>query len=137
MEQRRLLVFAEPKVQEAVKAALEKMEVATEGDPDRQVKVYRLRRASAELVLPILQAIAPHAEIVADPQAQRIVARANPAEQQAIGQLIEQFDPREGTGDGPLLQVYTVTQPAPADLLGTLSPWRPEPTSPCRPTGNA
>ena len=103
----RLLVFASPAKQQAVKNTLKRLDVS-EARGDEQVLVYELRRGSdsAQLVT-ILAAMVPEAEVTTDEKQRKVVVRATPEDHQVVDQLIEKIQPR-GLDDERKLESYGI-----------------------------
>ena len=67
---------------------------------DRQVEVYRLKKADPAAALVVLQNIVPKARLSVDAASRSIIALANLADQKTIRATLDQLEPPQGGSDG-------------------------------------
>lgn len=123
--ERQVVVFATPRDQVAVKAAVEKMGVKGTGVSTRQMEVYRLSKADPSAAVSLLTSLLPQAKFSIDPQTRRLVAIATPEDHKSIAAILEQIQSTEAGSDTPQLQFYPIEHPLPAaslSLFTTIAP---------------
>ncbi len=116
----RLLVWAEPKQQEAIRKTIEQFqkETAKAGEPTAQV--YRFQWADPRAAYSVLGTLVPSAEIALDTGANSLVVSATPEDHARIKATIDEME-KQGSGEGaPRLQVHRLKSADPTNLLTVL-----------------
>jgi type II secretory pathway component GspD/PulD (secretin)/predicted RNA binding protein with dsRBD fold (UPF0201 family) len=116
----RLMVWAEPKYQEAVQAAIDEFtrETAKVGEPT--AKVYRLEWSDPVTVYQALSTLVPNAKITQDAVNRALIVHAMPEDHAKIKEAIDEIDNLEVNGQAPTLQVHRMKQGDPYDLMPVL-----------------
>ncbi len=121
----RLLVFAEPKDQDAVKEVFQKLGTSIESGA-RQVMVYQPKHFDPTALATLIKQLAPRADVSTDVALRRVVVGATPANQTMIKSLVDQLDQESAIEDQPLLQVYPLEKPLDATIVPSLTALVPD-----------
>lgn len=116
----RLLVWAEPKHQEAIKKTIEQFqkEAARIGEPTAQV--YRFQWADPRAAQSVLSTLVPTAEIALDTTSNSLVVSATPEEHAQIKATIDEMEKEGEGGQAARLQIHRLKTGDPARLLAVL-----------------
>ncbi len=112
-----LVVWADPKIQAAVRSAVDQFLQALPEAIEPSSHVYRFRNADPAAALSVLTALVPEAEIALDTTNRSLVVSALPEDHEKIRETIAEMD-REDAEWAPKLQIHRV---ASADLPNLLS----------------
>ncbi len=121
----RLLVFAEPKDQEQVKAIMQKLGADTD-EGGKQVVVYQPKHFDPAALATLVKQLMPRAEISSDPKLRRVVVSASAANQAMVKSLVDQLDQESALEDTPLLQLYPLEKNAGRHRAHVLRPMVPD-----------
>jgi type II secretory pathway component GspD/PulD (secretin) len=116
----RLLVWADPKHQAAVKGVIEQFarETAQAGEPVSQV--YRFERADPSAAYTVLSTLVPNAQIALDTASRSLVVSAMPPDHAKIKATIEEMDRRDAKGQALRVEVHRLKWADPANLMPVL-----------------
>ena len=123
----RLLVFAEPKDQEQVKAIIQQLGTIADGG-GKQVVVYQPKHFDPTALATLVKQLLPRVEISSDAKLRRVVVSTSPGNQAMVKSLVDQLDQESALEDKPLLQTYPLGKPFSPSLLATLSALVPSAT---------
>jgi type II secretory pathway component GspD/PulD (secretin) len=87
---------------------------------NRQVEVYRLKKAEPTAALVVLQNIVPNARLSVDAASRSIIALANLADQKTIRATLDQLEPPQGGPDGAEIRLYSLTTADPASVMSVV-----------------
>ena len=121
----RLLVFAEPKDQEQVKAIIQKLGTSADSG-GKQVVVYQLKHFDPTALTTLVKQLLPRVEISSDVKLRRVVVSTSPGNQAMVKSLVEQLDQESALEDKPLLQLYPLAKRLDETVLTTLRPLVPD-----------
>ena len=121
----RLLVFAEPKDQEQVKAIVQKLGADID-EGGKQVVVYQPKHFDPAALATLVKQLIPRAEISSDPKLRRVVVSASAANQAMVKSLVDQLDQESALEDTPLLQLYALEKKLDDTVLTLLRPMVPD-----------
>ncbi len=121
----RLLVFAEPKDQEQVKAIIQKLGTSADSG-GKQVVVYQLKHFDPTALTTLVKQLLPRVEISSDVKLRRLVVGTSPGNQAMVKSLVEQLDQESALEDKPLLQLYPLAKRLDETVLTTLRPLVPD-----------
>ena len=115
----RLLVWADPKHQDAIKAVIDQFakETAKAGEPTSQV--YRFQWADPQAAYSVLATLVPSAQIALDAASRSLVVNAMPEDHAKIKATIDEMDRRDPEGQSPRLEVHRLEH-ADAESLMTV-----------------
>ncbi len=116
----RLLVFGEPKDQDAIKEMLQKVGASVDAGA-RQVMVYQPKQFDPTALATLIKQLVPRADISTDAALRRVVVSTTPANQTMIKSLVDQLDQESALEDKPLLQVYALEKPLDATVVPSLT----------------
>jgi type II secretory pathway component GspD/PulD (secretin) len=104
----KLIAWAKPVDHEGIKKAVEELSKPESAETARRVAVYTLETASAVNALPILRTMFADSQFSVGTDANKIVAYARPADQEAIKAAVEEMSKPEPAGTAYTLEVYTL-----------------------------
>jgi type II secretory pathway component GspD/PulD (secretin) len=87
---------------------------------DRQVEVYRLKKADPVAASVVLQNILPKARLSVDAVSRSIIALANLADQKTIRATLDQLEPSQDGADGAEIRLYSLTTADPSSVMSVV-----------------
>ncbi len=87
---------------------------------DRQVEVYRLKKADPVAASVVLQNILPKAKLSVDAVSRSIIALANLADQKTIRATLDQLEPPQGGADDAEIRLYSLTTADPSSVMSVV-----------------
>ncbi len=123
---KRLLVYGVPDQQAQVQKLLSEMGLGTTVGGNHGVQVYHLRRANPTVVSQMVTAVAPQATVTVDAASSAIVVRADQAELDMIGQLIDQLESGGDVVDAAMnVKSFPLPQTPPTEFMTVLQSLAP------------
>ncbi len=122
---RRLIVWSLPADQEAIKAALEKIDTGTAAEGQDKLMVYPVPDIDPATAIRVLQEQLPEVKLVTEPKSGAILAWARPTEHEIIARTLKELRVEPDAEHKETLQVYPVERGDPtalATVLRTLVP---------------
>lgn len=123
---RRLIVYAPPGQQQAIKAALEKLGLEKPTDEPRVVEVYALTTADPTATVNLLQQLAPSAEFTPDVAQQRLMALAAPADHERIKATLEKLRTAPADAQTAQLRFHPFESEPPSEVLDLFTKVAPQ-----------
>lgn len=117
---RRLLIWALPADQQAIKTALEKIDAAKSADMQEKLMVYPVPYLDPTITVQTLQEALPEVKIVSDAKAGTLVVWASPWEHETIDKLLKQMQAGADAQNKPKLVVYPVAEGDPTAMVTVL-----------------
>ena len=87
---------------------------------DRQVEVYRLKKADPTAASVVLQNILPKARLSVDATSRSIIALANLADQKTIRATLDQLEPPQDGADGAEIRLYSLSTADPSSVMSVV-----------------
>ena len=115
-----LIVWATPKIQAALKNAVEEFQEKMPEPVEPVAKVYRFEEADPAAALTVLTALVPSAEIAMDEATGNLVVSALPDDHEKIQATIDEMDRKDAAGQAPTLEIYPLVSVDPAGVLPAL-----------------
>jgi len=112
-----LIVWAEPKQQEAIKGAVEQFLKELPKSVEPSSRVYRFRRADPKAAATALTKLTPAAQVALDTVNRSILVSALPEDHEKIAAMVKEMDRDDAEGQGPALRIHRVTSADPQNLL--------------------
>jgi len=122
---RRLIVWTLPADQEAIKAALEKIDTGTTVEGQDKLMVYPVPDIDPATAIKVLQEQLPEVKLVTEPKSGAILAWARPSEHQIIARTLKELKVEPDAEHKETLVVYPIERgdaAALATVLRTLTP---------------
>ncbi len=129
-----LAVWAMPAEHEVISGIIAQLKQARPAAEAYRLVAYPVRAADPTSVLTVLKTLFPSTQIVLDTKTRKLVAWANPAEQDAIKSLVEQMDSDEGGELQSQLMSHPVDGFDPSTAILTLRTLLPDVTITSDPT---
>ena len=115
-----IVAWAKPDDQEAIRAAIQRIEAESKGPAEQILAVYPLEEAEPSTVLQVLQSVMPTARFFTDPKTGVLFAWAKPDDHEAIRGVIQRIE-AESQGRGKQkLAVYPLEGAEPSTVLQVL-----------------
>ncbi|NLY00812.1 MAG: hypothetical protein GXY83_32370, partial [Rhodopirellula sp.] len=124
----RLLAWARPSEQEAVKTALLQIQADAAPGSQPRFEVYPIQKSQAAQILSTLQTLIPNARLSLDPKSEKLVAWGTPSDHQQIQTAIEKLQVTASPQTSPQLEVYRLSKIDPSATVATLQPLVPDAT---------
>ena len=117
---RRLIVWTLPADQEAIKAALEKIDTGTAAEGQDKLMVYPVPDIDPATAIKVLQEQLPEVKIVAEPKSGAILAWGRPSEHQIIARTLKELKVEPDAEHKETLVVYPLESGDAAALAAVL-----------------
>ncbi len=117
---RRLIIWALPSEQEAIKSAIEKIDAAGPAETQEKLMVYPVSDIDPATAILSLQEALPDIKLISDAKAGTLLAWASPWEHQAIEKVLKQMQAGAEAQSKPKLVVYEVAEGDPVSMVAVL-----------------
>jgi len=104
-----LIAVAAPADQVTIKTVLEQLQPETPAPDAPQLRFYPLAQPQPATIVPVLQGLAPKAQVTLEPGGKRLTVVASPSDQAIVKAAIEQIQMVAVLDERPKLATYTVT----------------------------
>lgn len=104
-----LIAVAAPADHVTIKTVLEQLQPETPAPDAPQLRFYPLAQPQPATIVPVLQGLAPKAQVTLEPGGKRLTVVASPSDQAIVKAAIEQIQVVAVLDERPKLATYTVT----------------------------
>lgn len=116
----RLLVWAHPADQAAIKAALEQIQAPLPPERQQQIETYSLYGIDLTGLTAQLEKLVPEATIMVNSKTNRLIVWATPEDQEIVRKALEKLGRGSGVENTPQVETYVLTKADPSTVLALL-----------------
>ena len=116
----RLLVWAHPADQAAIKASLEQIQAPPPPERQQQIETYSLYGIDLTGLTAQLEKLVPEATIMVNSKTNRLIVWATPEDQEIVRKALEKLGRGSGVENTPQVETYLLTKADPSTVLALL-----------------